>query len=75
MNPETIEVFIYGWTEYDFRTGADGWRFSNYKVTREYFANRLKSGKMPPYRLLEETVELVAAEGVVGGKYRLEVHA
>jgi len=75
MNLESIEVFIYGWTEYDYRTGSESWRFSTYKVTREYFANRLKFGKLPPYRLEEETMERVAAEQVVGGKFRKEIHA
>ena len=71
---DEIEVFTYGWTNYDGRTDTVEAMVSKGKVTRAFYEDRLLNGKFPPYSLFEETVERVPSESIIEGKYRPDLH-
>ena len=67
---EDVDVFIYGWTNYDGRTDTEEAMVSTCKVTRAFFKDRMENGRFPPYRLFEDTVERVSASSIIDGKYQ-----
>lgn len=71
---DEVEVFTYGWTFYNGETDSVEQRYSDAKVTMEFFEDRLKNGKFPPYQLLSDTRELVPSSAIIEGKYHPELH-
>jgi hypothetical protein len=59
---EEVDVFTYGWTNYDGRTDAEEAMLSTCKVTQVFFVVRQENARFPPYRLFQETAELVPAD-------------